>query len=95
MEEEKNYTNFKVRIENNEVIVDGRLRKLCELLNSLLELNPDDEIPLDEISQKEFNKAIEFAEMHDYNPSKVKRPLESNRLEENLCEKDFKFIKDY
>ena len=50
MEEEKNYSNFKVRIENNEVSVDGRLRKLCELLNSLLELNPDDEIPLDEIS---------------------------------------------
>ena len=33
--------------------------------------------------------------MHNYNPPKIERPLQSNNLSKNLCKLDFEFIKDY
>ncbi len=35
-------------IQGKEIKVDGRFRKLSEMINSILEINPSEAIPLDE-----------------------------------------------
>ena len=49
---------------------------MSDLIRNLSELNPDEEIPLDEIkSKKLWEKIYEFAVIHDFNPPTIKRPL--------------------
>ena len=33
--------------------------------------------------------------MHDYDPPAIDRPIKSNILSKNVCEKDYDFIKKY
>lgn len=43
----------------------------------------------EEIEPEEFDKCIEYLEMHSYNPPKSKLSAKSNVLSDNLCPKDY------
>ncbi|KRX06585.1 SKP1 component, dimerization [Pseudocohnilembus persalinus] len=74
--------------------VDPKIQQQSGLFNALFQTSGN-EYHFEQIEPEEFEKCIEYLEMHNYNPPKIRMPIESRNLEENVCPKDFKFIKDY
>jgi len=79
--------------DNQEVKVDARIANLSRLLKEVSE-GGSDIIPV-QLPSDVFNKIVEFCQMHDYQPIRIEKPLKSSTLQENLKEKDYKFIHTY
>jgi len=85
-----------VAIDKKEIKVDKRITKVSRLFKEILE-GGSDTVPLShEIVPPEiFEKVIEYCAMHDYQPIAVDKPIKSKNIQDNLKEKDYKFIHNY
>ena len=73
-EVKENFPNFKVEVEGEVVECDGKMRKQSDLINGILEMNEDENIPLT-LTKDVWEKVMKFMTMHNYNPPKIERPL--------------------
>jgi S-phase kinase-associated protein 1 len=80
--------------EGQEHKVDIRITKVSRLFKEISE-GGSDVIPLDIVDAAVFNKVVEYCQIHDYQPIAVDKPIKSKNIQDNLKEKDFKFIQNY
>ncbi|EGR30775.1 s-phase kinase-associated, putative, partial [Ichthyophthirius multifiliis] len=80
---------------DQKVSVDFRFKNVSGLIYDMHENNPDEDIPIQEITKEMLNTIISYCKRHNWTPPQIKRPLKSNNLQTNLCEQDYLFIKDY
>ena len=66
--------------------VDIRFANLSFLIRSILEDSSlEEEIPLD-MDRSMLEKILAYADLHDFSPPKIQKPIKSADLRSNLCE---------
>ena len=86
-----------LNINGEDFPIDSRIKNLSKLIKEVSSLFPEAEkIPIkdDKISVELMKKVVKYCNIHNFNPPKLITPIKSDKLEENLCEKDFKFFKE-
>lgn len=73
--------------------VDERIKDCSGLIKGQLEINKD-AIPIN-TSAEIFKKVLSYLKAHDFKPTYVKKPIQSDKLEVNLDETDYRFIAGY
>jgi len=88
-------TSVKVTTSDNKTYtVDTRIAKVSQLFHDILE-GGNDTVPLPNVHSTEFLKVLEYCTLHDFAPPAVDKPIRSGTLQDNLREKDYKFISSY
>ena len=88
--------NLVLSIHGERFSVNSKILQVSLFLKMLTEMFPNQEIPIEDkkISVPIMKKIVQYCQMHDYDPPKIKKPLKTSNLKEILSEKDFFFIKD-
>ena len=94
MEADSNPQNLVLLIHGERFPVNSKILQVSLFLKMLTEMFPNQEIPIDDkkINIPIMKKIVEYCEMHDYDPPKIIKPLQTGNLKEVLCEKDYNFI---
>lgn len=95
MEIESN-SNLTILLNSTPIPVTSRLLSLSFFKN-LSEMFPNQPIPIENkrITPSLLDKILNFLEIHNFAPPQIQKPVTSDDLRKNICEKNFSFIKDF
>ena len=88
--------NLVLLIHGERFPVNSKILQVSVFLKMLTEMFPNQEIPIEDkkIGIPIMKKIVEYCQMHEYDPPKIKKPIKTGNLKEILSEKDYFFIKD-